>query len=70
MVSSIPARKLLLTGCGLAMVITTSLLFGWWQIDGPGAPETNAPESKLPLPMAVSDQIGLRPPGSVFSICG
>lgn len=55
MALSIPARKLLLTGCGLAMAIATSLLFGWWQVDGPGAPERNAPASKLPLPIGQMD---------------
>ena len=50
-----PTWKLLLIGCGLALAISTSLLFGWWQVDGPGAPERKARESKLPLPIGQMD---------------
>ena len=55
MISGMPTRKLLLIGCGLAVAITASLMFGWWQVDGPGAPERKARESKLPLPIAQMD---------------
>lgn len=46
-----PARKLLLIGCGLALAIAASVLFGWWQVDGPGAPGGKIRESRLPLPV-------------------
>lgn len=55
MISGMPTRKLLLIGGGLAVAITASLMFGWWQVDGPGAPERKARESKLPLPIAQMD---------------
>ena len=49
MISSMSRRKLLLIGFGLVGAITASLLFGWWQVDGPGSPESKTRESKLPL---------------------
>lgn len=52
---SVSARRLLLIGCGLAVAVTASLVFGWWQVDGPGARDGKAQESKLPLPI---DQMG------------
>ncbi len=55
MISSKPARKLLFIGCWLAVAVTASLLFGWWQVDGPGAPERKARESKLPLSIGQMD---------------
>ena len=50
-----PAWKLLLIGFGLAVAITSSLLFGWWQVDDPVRRKKNAPESKLPLPIGQMD---------------
>jgi len=55
MISGVPTRKLLLIGCGLVVAITASLMFGWWQVDGPGAPERKTRESKLPLPIGQMD---------------
>lgn len=39
------------TTCALAI----TLLFGWWQVDGPGAPKTSERPSALPLPFNEMD---------------
>lgn len=48
-------RKSLFIGCGLVAAVSASLVFGWWQVDGPGSPEEKIQESKLPLPIAQMD---------------
>ena len=55
MVQGISTGKLLLIGCGLLAAVAAVLLLGWWQVDGPGTPESKTRESNLPLPIGQMD---------------
>jgi len=47
--SNWPARKLQLTSLALVIAVAASILYGWWQVDGPGASSRTSKVSNLPL---------------------
>lgn len=49
------APKLLLISFGVVIALTASVLYGWWQVDGPGASSKTSKASNLPLSITQMD---------------